>query len=59
MPLVFKDYGQVVIICLLSMLPIALRAGGTPEEVKAFQENKARAEAVVGFGGYPDQSQAG
>ncbi len=38
---------------------MALRAGGTPEDVKAFQENKAKAEATVGFGGYPDQSQAG
>ncbi len=38
---------------------MALRAGGTPEDVKAFQENKAKAEAAVGFGGYPGQSQAG
>lgn len=57
MPPAFKDYGRLVIICLLSALPMAVQAGGTPEEVKAFQENKAKAEAVAGFGGYPDQSQ--
>lgn len=57
MPPAFKDHGRLVIICLLSALPMAVQAGGTPEDVKAFQENKAKAEAVAGFGGYPDQSQ--
>jgi hypothetical protein len=41
------------------VMPAGASAGGTPEDVKAFQENKAKAEATVGFGGYPDQSQAG
>lgn len=55
----FKGYSQILIICVLAMLPMAVRAGGTPEDVKAFNENKAKAEAVAGFGGYPNQSQPG
>lgn len=57
MPPAFKDHGRLVIICLLSALPMTVQAGGTPEDVKAFQENKAKAEAVAGFGGHSDQSQ--
>jgi TPR repeat protein len=34
------------------LLPIGASAGGTPEDVKAFKENKAKAEAGEGFTGY-------
>ena len=54
-----KGYSRILIICVLAMLPMAAQAGGTPEDVKAFKQNKAKAEAVAGFGGYPNQSQPG
>jgi TPR repeat protein len=58
----FKDLKSCVylaLVCVLTLLPTSASAGGTPEEVKAFKENKAKAEAVAGFGGYPIQSQPG
>ena len=55
----FEGYSRILIIYVLATLPMAVRAGGTPEDVKAFKENKAKAEAVAGFGGYPTQSQPG
>jgi TPR repeat protein len=55
----FKSCAYLTLACVLTLLPIGASAGGTPEDVKAFKENKAKAEAAVGFGGYPDQSQAG
>ena len=54
-----KSCAYLTLVCVLTLLPSGASAGGTPEDVKAFKENKAKAEAVVGFRGYPDQSQAG
>jgi hypothetical protein len=54
-----KSRAYLAIFCVMTVMPSGALAGGTPEDVKAFQENKAKAEATVGFGGYPDQIQAG
>ncbi len=56
---VTQRYISLALLSVVAVLPIGASAGGTPEDVKAFKENKAKAEAVVGFGGYPDQSQSG
>ena len=44
-----KTYSCLAVVCALAVLPIGVFAGGTPEEVKAFKENKAKAEAGEGF----------
>jgi hypothetical protein len=54
-----KNCTYLALVCVLTLLPIGASAGANPEDVKAFKENKAKAEATVGFGGYPDQIQAG
>jgi len=50
----FKGYSRILIICVLATLPMAVLAGGTPEDVKTFKENKAKAEAGEGFINYWD-----
>ena len=40
-----KTYSCLAIVCALTVLPIGTLAGGTPEDVKAFKENKAKVEA--------------
>ncbi len=47
-----EQYVRIATFFALSFLPIGASAGGTPEEVKAFKENKAKAEAGEGFWGH-------
>jgi TPR repeat protein len=47
----FKSCAYLTLACVLTLLPIGASAGGTPEDVKAFKENKAKAEAGEGFPG--------
>ena len=49
-----KTYSCLAVVCALAVLPIGVFAGGTPEDVKAFKENKAKAEAGEGFINYWD-----